>query len=106
MAHSGKLGRCINDYTDDPRWTVATLPNKREILESIINEQGDFWIIMKPSRNNPTDPDYLCVFQNPAEYKEARVEIPTAWFTDEQFDRIQSAVWHAIKFAEIGYKYT
>jgi len=59
---------------------MGTLPNKREILESIIDEQDDFWIIMKPSRNNPTDPDYLCVLQNPAEYKEARVEIPTAWF--------------------------
>jgi hypothetical protein len=48
---------------------MGTLPNKRKILESIINEQDDFWIIMKPSRNNPTDSDYLWVFQNPAEYK-------------------------------------
>jgi hypothetical protein len=45
------------------------------------------------------------VFQNPAEYKEARVEIPTAWFMDEQVDKIQGAVWHAMKSAEIGYKY-
>ena len=85
---------------------MGTLPNKREILESIIDEQDDFWIIMKPSRNNPTDPDYLCVLQNPAEYKEARVEIPAAWFIDDQFDKIQSAVRDAIESAEIGYKYT
>jgi hypothetical protein len=85
---------------------MGALPNKRKILESIIDEQDDFWIIMKPSRNNPTDPDYLCVFQNPAEYKEARVEIPTVWFMDEQFGKIQSAVWHAMECAETGYKYT
>ena len=84
---------------------MGTLPNKRKILEAIIDEQDDFWIITKPSRNNPTDSDYLCVFQNPAEYKEARVEIPTAWFMDEQVDKIQGAVWHAMKSAEIGYKY-
>jgi hypothetical protein len=45
------------------------------------------------------------VLQNPVEYKEARVEIPTAWFMDEQVDKIQSAVWDAMKSAEIGYKY-
>jgi len=61
---------------------------------------------MKPSPNNPTDPDYLSVLQNPAEYKKARVEIPTAWFMDEQLDKIQSAVRDAIESAEIGYKYT
>jgi hypothetical protein len=85
---------------------MGTLPNKRKVLESIIDEQDDFWIIMKPSRYNPTDPDSLCVFQNPAEYKEARVDIPTVWFTDAQFDKIQSAVCHAMESAEIGYKYT
>jgi hypothetical protein len=85
---------------------MGTLPNKREILESITDEQDDFWIIMKPSPNNPTDPDYLSVLQNPAEYKKARVEIPTAWFMDEQLDKIQSAVRDAIESAEIGYKYT
>jgi hypothetical protein len=85
---------------------MGTLPNKREILESIIDEQDDSWIIMKPSRNNPMDPDYLCVLQNPAQYKEARVEIPTVWFMDEQFDKIRSAVRDAIASAEIGYKYT
>ena len=46
------------------------------------------------------------MLQNPAEYKEARVEIPTAWFMDEQIDKIQSAVRDAIASAEIGYKYT
>ena len=61
---------------------------------------------MKPSRNNPTDPDHVCVLQNPAEHKEARVEIPTTWFRDGQFEKIQSAVWDAIESAEVGYKYT
>ena len=84
---------------------MGTLPNKRQILQSIIDKENDDWIIMKPSRNDPTDPEYLCIFQNPAEYKEARVEIPTPWFIDEQFAKIESAVLDAIQHAELGYKF-
>lgn len=82
------------------------MPNKREIFGSILDKQNDLWVNIKPSRTNPIDPDYLCVFQNPAEYKKARVEIPTGWFQDEQLDKIESAVWHAIECAESGYNYT
>ena len=61
---------------------------------------------MKPSRNDPTDSNSLCIFQNPAQYKEARIEIPTRWFTDKEFDKIESTVLDAIEHAEFGYKYT
>ena len=42
---------------------MGILPNKRQILESIIDEQDDFWIIMKPSRNNPTDQTICACFK-------------------------------------------
>lgn len=84
---------------------MGTLPNKREVIQSILDKQKDLWIIIKPSRLNPTDPDYLCVFQNPAEYKEARVEIPTAWFQDREKARIEGVVQDAIRRAELGYKF-
>jgi hypothetical protein len=85
---------------------MVVWPNKREILQSILDEEDDLWIIMKPSRNNPTDPEQLCVFQNPGQWKEARAEIPTSWFLNREFEKIETAVRHAIEHAESGYKYT
>jgi hypothetical protein len=85
---------------------MEALLNKREVLQSILDKEDDFWIIMKPSRNHPADPDDLCIFQNPAQYKEARVEIPTRWFMDKALDKIESTVLDAIEHAVFGYKYT
>lgn len=85
---------------------MLTLPNKREILQSILDTEDDLWIIMKPSRTDPTDPEDLCIFQNPGRYKEARVEIPLSWFLNQETEKIQSAVLDAIEHAEFGYRYT
>jgi len=85
---------------------MVTLSTKREILQSILDKEDELWIILKPSRNDPTESDSLCIFQNPAQYKEARVEIPTRWFMDKEFDKIESTVLNAIEHAEFGYKYT
>lgn len=85
---------------------MAALPNKRKILQSILDEEDDLWIILKPSRNNPSDPETLCVFQNPGQWKEARAEIPTSWFIDPELEKIVAAVRNAIEHAETGYKYT
>jgi hypothetical protein len=85
---------------------VVALPNKRDILQSILDMEDDLWIIMKPSLKNPTDAEYLCVFQNPAKCKEARAEIPTTWFENREFDKIKGAVRDALDHAEFGYKYT
>jgi len=82
------------------------LPNKREILQSILDKEDELWIIMKPSRADPTDPEDLCIFQNPGRYKEARVEIPLSWFLNQEIEKIQSAVVDAIEHAEFGYRYT
>ena len=79
--------------------------NKREILELILEEEEDLWIIVKPSRFNPSDPDELCVFQNPAKYKEAAIEIPMRWFQDQEVQMIEQAVKDAIQRAEPGYKH-
>jgi len=49
---------------------------KREVIQAIIDDEPEPWIIMKPSRKNPADPDPLCVFENPAEGTQAQVEIP------------------------------
>jgi hypothetical protein len=85
---------------------MGMLPNKREVLQSILDKEYDLWIIMKPSRNDPTDPEDLCVFQNPRRWQEARVEIPMSWFLNPELEKIESAVLDAIEHAESGYKYT
>ena len=85
---------------------MGTRLNKRDVLRSILDKEDDLWIVMKPSRNHPTDPDDLCIFQNPARYKEARVQIPAQWFMDEAFDKIEPTVMDAIEHAVFGYKYT
>jgi hypothetical protein len=85
---------------------MGMLPNKREVLQSILDKEDDLWIIMKPSRNDPTDPENLCVFQNPGRWQEARVEIPMSWFLNQELEKIESAVLDAIEHAESGYKYT
>lgn len=79
--------------------------NRREILEGILQEEEDLWIIIKPSRLNPSDPDELCVFQNPARYKEAAIEIPLRWFEDQEVEMIEQAVKDAIQRAKPGYKH-
>jgi hypothetical protein len=61
---------------------------------------------MKPSRNDPIDPEDLCVFQNPGRWKEARVEIPMSWFLNQELEKIEKAVLDAIEHAESGYRYT
>ncbi|HWP58410.1 MAG TPA: hypothetical protein VNL14_11010 [Candidatus Acidoferrales bacterium] len=79
--------------------------NKREILDAILQNEEELWIVIKPSRLNPCDPDELCVFQNPAQYKEASIEIPTRWFRDRELGMIESAVKDAIANASPGYKH-
>lgn len=84
---------------------METRVNKRAILQSILDREEELWIIIKPSRVDPLDPDYLCVFQNPGEHKETKTEIPTPWFQNGKLDKIEEAVHDALKRAEIGYTY-
>ena len=75
---------------------MAARVNKREILQAILDQEEELWI-------DPRDPDYLCIFQNPGEYKETKVEIPTSWFQHREVDKIEEAVRDALRRAEQGY---
>ena len=85
---------------------MATLSNKRAVLQAILDKEDDLWIIMKPSRNDPADPEDLCIFQSPHRWKEARVEIPMSWVANQELDKIQSAVLEALEHAQSGFHYT
>ena len=70
---------------------------KRKILENIIEKEQDPWVIMKPSRFEPNDPELLCIFQNPAERTEAKTEIPLEWFRNNELNQIEQAVKAALR---------
>lgn len=75
--------------------------NKRQILQAIIDEFDDPWIIMKPSRYDPTDSDSLCIFENPAQHTQAKRDIPNAWFEHAEVSKIREAVQLSLRQAEV-----
>lgn len=78
--------------------------NKREWLQEIIDNMDEPWIIMKPSRHDPADADPLCVFENPANQTQAKVDIPGEWFQDGDTDKIRDAVQRSLDGAQPMYK--
>ena len=80
------------------------LPNKREMIEAVIDEEPERWIIMKPSRQEPMDREALCIFENPAEDTQARVEIPFDWFQNRELEKIKQAIQRSLRDAQIQYK--
>ncbi len=85
---------------------MGEVVNKHNILQEILDREEDLWIVIKPSRLQPADPDSLCIFQNPGKFTEARAEIPTAWFGDEEFNKIEEAVRDALNHVHEGYPLT
>lgn len=75
--------------------------NKRAIIQSIIDDEPEPWIIMKPSRKNPTDPEDLCIFENPAAQTRASARIPLAWFHNREMDRIKRTIQESLGQAQI-----
>lgn len=60
---------------------MLVLPNKREILQSLLDKIDPRWEIIKPSPLNPTDPDFLCIFRKDLERQ--KVEIPNPWYQEQ-----------------------
>jgi hypothetical protein len=77
------------------------LANKREMIQAVIDEEEEPWIIMKPSRQDPSDPEPLCVFENPAEHTQAKTEIPLEWFENRQMAKIKEAIQQSLRQAQI-----
>jgi len=80
------------------------LPNKRQMIQAIIDEEQEPWIVMKPSRQDPTDPEPLCVFENPAEQSQATAEIPLEWFQNRELEKIKQTIQQSLRHAQPKYK--
>jgi hypothetical protein len=70
------------------------------MIQAIIDEEQEPWIIMKPSRQGPTDPEPLCIFENPAAQTQAKTEIPVAWFQNRELQKIKEAIQQSLRHAE------
>jgi hypothetical protein len=77
------------------------LPNKREMIQAVIDEEPEPWIIMKPSRQDPMDREPLCIFENPAEGTQASAEIPLEWFQNCEFEKIKQAIQRSLRHAQV-----
>jgi hypothetical protein len=75
------------------------LPNKREVIQAVIDDEPEPWIVMKPSRQNPTDPEPVCIFENPAAGTQARAEIPLEWFQSHELERIKQVIQQSLRNA-------
>jgi len=75
--------------------------DKREVIREVLDEVDEPWIIMKPSRHNPTDTDTLCVFENPHKQTQAKANIPMDWFEKQEVEKIKEAVLSSLQQAEL-----
>jgi putative phosphoribosyl transferase len=96
--------RASDSSTTPERRKNMELPNKREMIQAIIDEEQEPWIIMKPSRQDPTDAEPLCIFENPAEHTQAKAEIPLAWFQNRELEKIKETIQQSLRHAEVQYK--
>lgn len=79
-----------------------SLPDKRAILQPILDDIESGWTIVRPSSLNPKDIEIGCFFQKTDENKEARVRIPNAYFQDaDQQHNIKPLVEVAIRNATV-----
>lgn len=77
-----------------------SLPDKRAMLQPILDEMERGWTIKKPSPSNPTDVEELCIFQKADENKQVEIEIPNSYFTDaDQQHKLKPWVQRAIRKA-------
>jgi hypothetical protein len=75
-------------------------PHKREMIQAIIDDESEPWIIMKPSRRDPADPEPLCIFENPAADTQARAEIPLEWFQRRELSKIKQSIQQSLRQAK------
>ena len=70
------------------------------MIQAIIDEEPEPWIIMKPSRRDPTDTEELCIFENPADHTRATAELPLAWFQKGELEKIKEAIRQSLLHAQ------
>ena len=79
-----------------------SLPDKRAILQPILDDIESGWTILRPSSLNHKDIEIGCIFQKPDVNKEARVRIPNTYFQDaKQRHNIKPLVELAIRNATV-----
>lgn len=71
--------------------------NKIATIQHYLNIIDPGWRILKPQTDG--DIDDLCIFQKPAEGKEAHANLPRRWFDAGRFLSIEREIRRAIQAA-------
>lgn len=80
---------------------MSQLPNKREILQPILDAIELGWTIKKPSPLNPTDIEHLCIFQHAKSRREVEIAFDNSLFQDVgRKAELERLVRHAIRNAK------
>jgi hypothetical protein len=87
--------------SEEPERRKDGATKQKEMIQAVIDEEPEPWIIMKPSRQEPTDPEPLCIFENPAEHTQAKAEIPLEWFQNRELEKIKEAVQQSLQNAQV-----
>ena len=61
---------------------ASQTPDKRAILQPILDSIESGWSIYKPPPNDPTDVDELCIFHHVATHRKTEIEISNSLFQD------------------------
>jgi len=56
------------------------------------------------SYGDPTDPEPLCIFENPAADTQAKAEIPLEWFQNRELQKIEHAICQSVQGAQVQHK--
>ena len=76
---------------------MTPLPNKRDIVQPILDIIESGWIIVKPSPLNPDDIERECIFQHPQSHREVKIGLESSLFLDDgQRDELIRLVRRAI----------
>ena len=77
------------------------LPNKREMLQAILDRIEPDWWIVKPSPVDPRDVETECIFQHQKGYREVHLAIDNPLFQDQgRLHEIEALVTAAVTNAK------
>ena len=92
-----RQGRLASGFNG--RGCVMNYPNKREIIQEILEENGSLdWYVAQPNKQNPASGNAKCILLNFVEKKRAELIIPNDWFQDPcRYGGISELIWLAVQ---------
>ena len=81
------------------RRTNPELPNKREMIQTVIDEEEEPWIIMKPSCQDPTDPEAFVFSKILPNRRKLKPRSQLLGFKTRELQKIKKAIQQSLRHA-------